>query len=89
MNDNVAKPLDQPNWFDVLLKLLERIGVRLQRENESERSRARDPQKAFQAIARLLYEHLTFLGEGINHFSRDMERVSCSKLLMGQRLPEE
>lgn len=51
------------------------LGLALQREIDAERSRARDPQEAFQIIARMMCKQAAFLGEGILDLSKDFARA--------------
>jgi hypothetical protein len=45
------------------------LGKRLQREIDSRRQQAGTPQKAFEVIARMMWEQFAFLSEGLNDLS--------------------
>lgn len=49
--------------------------MRLQREIDAERSRASDPQAAFMAITRMMWQQVSHLCDGLNNLSDYMKQI--------------
>ncbi|HEY6897281.1 MAG TPA: DUF3135 domain-containing protein [Rhodocyclaceae bacterium] len=54
------------------------LGKRLQREIDSRRRQAGTPQKAFEVIAKMMWEQLAFLSEGLDDLSAYVRKCEGS-----------
>lgn len=66
------------------------LGQSLQREIDAARSTASDPRAALSVISKMLWQHVSFLCEGLNDFSdylKKLERASVPGVALPAALP--
>lgn len=64
-----------------------KMGLNLQREIDAERRRAEDPEKAFSAIAKMMWQQVNFLYDGLDNLSEYVKNNRNNGIATTGRMP--